>query len=120
MIAARLDENAPPADDPFTALIAELTELGYTAGDAVDGISTYADPEGGGVLATIDVDRRHEVRLSRRNDDGDPTWMIRLTADVPEHVQRVVLYAMLHADHTDEQQLLRNISGAIAMGTDEA
>lgn len=120
MIAARLDENNPPADAPFTALTAELTELGYTAGDAVDGITTYADPDGGGVLATIDAVHRHEVRLSRRNDDGDPTWMIRLTADVPDRIQRIVLYAMLHAEHTDEQQLLRNISGAIAMGTDEA
>ncbi|GAB3861690.1 hypothetical protein ACFPIJ_12040 [Dactylosporangium cerinum] len=120
MIAARLDENAPPADDPFTALTAELTELGYTADDAVNGITTYADPDGGGVLATIEIVHRHEARFSRRNDDGNPTWMIQLTADVPDRIQRIALYAILHADHTDEQQILHNISGAITTGTDES
>jgi hypothetical protein len=96
MIAARIGEDdAPTADEPFTSLIRKLTELGYTAGDAVDGITAYVHPDGDGLLVTIDSARQDEARLSRRNDDGDPTWMIRFTADTPDQVQRAILMLTL-------------------------
>ncbi|GAA3302565.1 hypothetical protein Dvina_51400 [Dactylosporangium vinaceum] len=113
MIATRIDPDDPTTDDPYGALIDDLAALGYTAGDAVDGIITYAHPDGGGVLATIDEIRHLEARLRWRNDDGDPTWMVRLTPDVPPAVQRIVLHAVLHVDSGDEQAILAAIATAV-------
>ncbi|MEV0133650.1 hypothetical protein AB0H83_34960 [Dactylosporangium sp. NPDC050688] len=97
MIAARIDEDPDAEEDAFDALIADLTALGHTAGDLIDGITTLAHPDGHGILATFDAVRHIEARLRHRTDGG-PTWTIRLAADVPVAVARVVLHAMLHAD----------------------
>jgi hypothetical protein len=113
VIAARLDEDPESGEGLFTTLIDDLTGLGYTAGDVIDGITTYAQPDGGGVLATIDAVGHQEARLSRRNDAGDPTWKVRLTADVPVTVQRIILYAMLHAGGGAPPALQRTFTDAL-------
>jgi hypothetical protein len=113
VIAARIDEDPESGEDLFPTLIDDLTGLGYTAGDVIDGITTYAHPDGGGILATIDAVGRQEARLSRRNDDGDPTWMIRLTADVPVVAQRVILYTMLQVGSGDPPKLLDTFTDAL-------
>ena len=113
MIAARTDPHDPTPDEPFADLIDDLVELGYTAGDPIDGITTYAHPAGRGILTTIDEIRHRAARLRRRDDHGDPTWMIRLSADVPAAVQRIVVHTMLHANSGDEQSILRAITGTV-------
>ncbi|GAA2352725.1 hypothetical protein [Dactylosporangium salmoneum] len=113
MIAARIDEDPEAEEDAFDALIVDLTALGYTAGDLIDGITTLAHPDGGGILATFDAVRHLEARLRHRADDGDPTWTIRLTADVPVAVARGVLHAMLHADTDGEPPILRAATASL-------
>ncbi|GAA0926012.1 hypothetical protein Vau01_122430 [Virgisporangium aurantiacum] len=103
MNAARTGvDDESTADEPFTSLIRKLTELGYTAADAVDGITGYAHPDGDGLLVTIDTARQDEARISRRNDDGDPTWMIRFTGDAPEQVQRAIVMLALRFGTGDQ------------------
>ncbi|WP_426513360.1 hypothetical protein ACPPVO_23750 [Dactylosporangium sp. McL0621] len=61
------------------------------------------------ILASIDH-TRHEARLAYRNDDGDPTWMIRCTADTPTAVQQILLYTVLSAHLGDATAILPRIA----------
>lgn len=121
MSTDRNDQGTPgPAADPFGRLARELGELDYAAGEPVDGITTYAYTNGGGILASIDHTDHQEARLSHRNDDGDPTWTVRMTADTPAAVQLVMLYAVLYAGDRDEQAIVRTVAEALNVALDAA
>ncbi|GAA0902214.1 hypothetical protein [Virgisporangium aurantiacum] len=103
---------ATDSEDPFAVLTKELADLDYTGGEVIDGIVTYDHADNSDVRATIDH-ARQEVRLSHRNDDGDPTWTLRFTADTPPEVQIITLYLALHAGVGDRDALVRSVADAL-------
>ena len=120
MIAARIgDDDATPSDAPFAELTNKLAELGYTAGDAIDGITTYAHPDGDGVRVTLDTANQQEGRVSHRHNDGDPTWMIRFTADTPGQVQRAIFHLVHRFRDTGERAVQRTATDAFDTSDDE-
>jgi hypothetical protein len=88
-------------DDLFPELVLDLHGLGYLAEDPLDGITRYI--VGGhdeAIRATIDA-VRGEATLAVCDDDHEPVWSIRLSGRTPPDVQRLILFTVLEADHTD-------------------
>jgi hypothetical protein len=106
------DDVTTAEDDPFGALARELTEYDYVAGDAVDGIATYAHPHGGMIVATIDHTSQ-EARLARRDRDGETLWTVRFNAAVPHPVQLIILSAVIHAHLGEATAILARVSGLL-------
>jgi hypothetical protein len=92
--------------------------MDHVASDTIDGITTYAHPHGGALLATIDRAHHQEARLARRNDDGDPTWMVHFTADTPTPVQLITLHTVLSAHLGDEKTILPRIANLLNLPHD--
>ncbi len=100
-------------DDPFGALVRELTDLDYTARDGEDGIVTYARPDGGAVVAVIDRTEGQDARLSAGEGAGEGGWTLRLSSTTPPAAQVVALYLVVNAGDSDEKALLRDIADAM-------
>jgi hypothetical protein len=100
-------------DDPFGALVRELTELDYTTRDSADGVRTYAHPHNGRIMAVIDRGDPQEARLNVLDNAGEPTWTVRLSHTTPASAQVIALYLTLNADDRDEATVLRDITDAI-------
>jgi hypothetical protein len=100
-------------DDPFGALVRELTDLDYTTREGADGLRTYVNPDGGAVLAVIDRGDPQEARLSALDDAGEAVWTLRLSCTAPAAAQVVALYLVLNADRGDEKLVLRDIADAL-------
>ena len=65
-------------DDPFGALVRELTDLDYTTRDSTDGVRTYGRADGGGIQAVNDRGDPQEARVSAVDDAGQAVWTMRL------------------------------------------
>src|SRR6266545_3043061 len=88
-------------DDPFGALVRELTDLDYTARD------------GGAVVAVIDRTEGQDARLSAGEGAGEGGWTLRLSSTTPPAAQVVALYLVVNAGDSDEKALLRDIADAM-------
>ncbi len=100
-------------DDPFGALVRELTDLDYTTRDSADGVRTYARADGGGIQAVIDRGDPQEARLSAVDDAGQAVWTMRLDAATPPAGQVVALYLVLNAGGGDETAVLPTMCEAL-------
>jgi hypothetical protein len=117
--------TAAPTQDPFARLRRELADLDYTAVDA-DGSATltYTGPDAR-MVAVVDrgtlpppivvAEDPHRIVLAGLDLDGTPAWEITCTGTVPEHVQRIALYTVLHAGLGDEASVLRSIADTLGI-----
>jgi hypothetical protein len=100
--------------DPFARLQQDLADLDYTPIDTrVRGCVTYTGPDG---RMIADIDRSgapHLVSLVGMDVDKTPGWDLNFTATTPAHVQRLVLYTVLHAGLGDEASVLRSVAAAL-------
>jgi hypothetical protein len=100
--------------DPFARLQRDLADLDYTPTDAsIPEIVNYTGPDAR-MIATVDRSGvPHRVNLVGMDVAGTPAWDLTFTATTPVHVQRLVVYTVLHADVGDEAAVLRSVADAL-------
>ena len=107
------------AADPFTLLQRELANLDYTPADTgVPGIVTYTGPDGRMTATVNRADRPHHVTLAGLDLDGTPAWDVTFSAATPPHIQRILLYTVLHAGLGDEAAVLHTVVDALDVDVD--
>jgi hypothetical protein len=107
------------AVDPFARLQQDLADLDYTPIDtSVRGCVTYAGPDGRMIAAIDRSGVPHHVNLVGMEMGETPAWDLTLTATTPAHVQRLVLYAVLHAGLGDEASVLGSVADALDVDRD--